>query len=84
MKSLTPEQILEYRISQDINQWLHEKGDDVHNYQIFLDRVCEIAKVVRQSFEQIKEIEGNEDGQYVRIAGEGWTFSDGEKNESRM
>jgi hypothetical protein len=71
-KHITPEQILECVISQDINQWLHEKGEDVHKYTIFLNRVCEIAEVVRGSFEKVKNLKGNEDGKCSRIEGEGY------------
>jgi hypothetical protein len=73
-KHITPEQILEYVISQDINQWLHKKGDDVHKYVIFLDRVCEISEVIRGSFEKVKNLKGNEGGKCSRIEGDGYDF----------
>lgn len=73
-RHITPEQILESVISQDINQWLHKKGDDVHKYVIFLDRVCEIAEVIRGSFERARNLKGNEEGQYVRIEGDGYDY----------
>lgn len=36
------EDVVLMAMAEEMNQWLHRKGDDVHKYPIFLDRVCEI------------------------------------------
>lgn len=51
-KKITIEQIMLYRMSIDINRWLHEKGKDIDKYEIFLNRVCEIIDVLRGSLEK--------------------------------
>jgi hypothetical protein len=60
--TVTPENILEYKISQDINQWLHQKGDDVHRYINYIDRVADLALVIRAA---IKDCEQHN----VKVAG---------------
>ena len=41
---ISDEFIMLSNMSQDINQWLHEKGDDVGKYMNFIDRVCDIQE----------------------------------------
>ena len=48
-KSMNRQQILECAISFDINAWLHRKGEDVHKYLEFVDRVSDIIEVVKGS-----------------------------------
>ena len=54
-KELTVEQIMLYHMSMDINQWLHQKGEDIDKYQIFLNRVCDIQEVLKGAIEKTKE-----------------------------
>jgi len=53
---LTEEQITIQCIAQAINQWLHRKDVDVVKYVNFVDRVCEIAEVVREALPRAQEI----------------------------
>ncbi|MEI4889720.1 hypothetical protein, partial [Klebsiella pneumoniae] len=43
---LTKKYITSIKIADEINQWLHRKGDDVQNYEHFLDRVMDIRAIV--------------------------------------
>jgi hypothetical protein len=38
--------VIEFQIADDINKWMHEKGDDIARYQIFLDRVMDLKLVI--------------------------------------
>jgi len=51
---LTPEFVLSHHISMDINKWLHKKGEDIDKYSNYIDRVFDIAEVVRGAFEKAK------------------------------
>lgn len=46
---LTRDIVVSQTIAADINQWLHQKGDEVHRYGNFMDRVVDIYWVVRDA-----------------------------------
>ena len=43
-----------FQIASDINQWLHEKGDDITKYQIFLNRVMDLKDVAKLAMDKTK------------------------------
>ncbi len=42
-KDVTQRMVLEYKISQAVNQWLHKKGADALKYVNYMDRVAELS-----------------------------------------
>ena len=53
--SMTFRDAIAFQIASGINQWLHEKGDDVAKYQIFLDRVMDLKAVVELAIEKAEK-----------------------------
>ena len=53
---ITKQFVITWAISDAINAWLHQKGDDVHRYCIFLDRVCDINTVVKEAMQKAEEL----------------------------
>lgn len=46
-------------MAKGVNQWLHEmsfKGQDVNNYQIFLDRVVDIKNALENSMDEFENV----------------------------
>jgi hypothetical protein len=54
-KEMTVENIILHHMAGDINQWLHQKGETISNYQNYLDRVCDIAEVLKGAIEKAKD-----------------------------
>lgn len=54
-RKFTREFIISMRIADDINQWLHEKGDQIDKYQEFINRVVEIRLVVVEAMKKAEE-----------------------------
>ena len=53
---LTKKRLLALTISREIDDWLQEKGDDVHRYTNFMDRVCEITAVVEAAIKKAEKL----------------------------
>lgn len=52
LNEITEETIMLQEMSGAVNQWLHKKGDDVHKYGHFIDRVCDIQEVLVEALDK--------------------------------
>ena len=66
-KEITVEKIMLYHMAMDINQWLHQKGEDIDKYYVFMDRVCDIQEVLRGAIEKAKDSLRKYDGETSSI-----------------
>ncbi len=54
---VTRRKMIEHTISQAINQWLHQKGEDVFKYVNYIDRVCEMqTDAIRPAIERAEKL----------------------------
>ncbi|MFA5766560.1 MAG: hypothetical protein WC919_01385 [Candidatus Paceibacterota bacterium] len=53
--NITLMNVIEFQIANDINKLMHEKGDDIARYQIFLDRVMDLKLVISSAISKAEQ-----------------------------